>query len=114
MDAIHERGLPIGIASNFDQRLHSVCNALPELAPLTRRVVSTEVGFSKPSRHFYSAIADALECEMEEVLMVGDGRVNDFEGAMRHGMPALWLDRSGVESGDRIIHSLTETLNYCH
>ena len=106
--AVLDSGLQVAIASNFDRRLHSVCEFHPPLARIPIRVVSTEVGFSKPARQFYEAIGSACELNLSQILMVGDGRTNDYEGAIQNGMPALWLDRSGQHSGPEVIHSLSE------
>src|SRR6516165_6186388 len=38
---------PLGLASNYDKRLHAVADGLPELRPLGYRVISAEVGFCK-------------------------------------------------------------------
>src|SRR5262249_35795752 len=55
--ALHARGLVLGIGSNYDARLWSVLDGLPELAPLRERtVISAAVGFRKPSGKFFREV----------------------------------------------------------
>lgn len=91
---LSDQGLEIAIASNFDARLHAVCDALPALAPVRVRVVSSEVGFRKPGAGFYAALMKRLECSPDEVLVVGDDWENDVRGAVEFGLQAVFLDRN--------------------
>lgn len=72
--------------------------------------MSTEVGFSKPAAEFYHALANAFHLEPADVLLVGDGFVNDYQAAVDAGLQALWLDRTQENSGSHVVHSLTEIL----
>lgn len=88
-------GVRVAIASNFDRRLRAVCDAFPALEVVSCRVISSEVGWRKPSPGFFAALARIAECRPEEILMVGDDRENDVEGACRAGMGGVLLDRRG-------------------
>lgn len=57
-----------------------------------RIYVSQEVNTEKPSREFYGQAADALEVELSNVLMVGDGWNADVAGAKRLGMQTCWIN----------------------
>ncbi len=94
------RGLRLAIASNFDVRLHAICDGKPELAPATVRLISSEIGCRKPGAPFYRALLDACQCGPDELLMVGDDPVNDVEGARRLGIRAVRVDRSGSGGHD--------------
>jgi putative hydrolase of the HAD superfamily len=95
-------GIGIALASNFDGRLHAVCQEMTELRDVTCRVVSSEVGFRKPSPQFYAALLATLECAPDELLMVGDDRENDSEGASFAGIPAILVNRKGAPAVDEI------------
>lgn len=85
--------LKLAIASNFDRRLDSVCDGLPELCHVDVRVISSVVGFRKPSGQFFAAVAERLSLPPEQILMIGDDATNDVRGALDAGIQALWLTR---------------------
>jgi putative hydrolase of the HAD superfamily len=101
-------GYRIAIASNFDGRLHSVCDGHPDLCAVPARVVSSSVGYRKPSPLFYGALADAAGCTPEHVLMIGDDEWNDVRGAWRAGLQALRLDRRGEDACPGVLKSLSD------
>lgn len=103
------RGLQLAMASNFDARLHSVCEGLPELTSIPRRVVSSEVGFRKPSCSFYDAMLRQIDASPAEVLMVGDDLANDVRGAEAAGIRAVLIAR-GSSRKNKSIADVT-TLN---
>src|SRR5207249_2512212 len=51
--SLRQAGYVVGMASNFDHRLHQVAAGLPDLAGLDHVVVSSKVGWKKPSRQFF-------------------------------------------------------------
>jgi putative hydrolase of the HAD superfamily len=81
-----------GIASNYDERLRPVVAGLPELHPLKELVISAEVGWRKPAPRFFAALCKRISSRPEQVLLVGDDRENDFEGARAAGLHAILLD----------------------
>jgi putative hydrolase of the HAD superfamily len=85
------RGIKVAIASNFDHRLRSVTAGMPELASLPI-IISSEVGWRKPARPYFEAVAQALSVSMEQLLIVGDDVVNDVDGALAAGCQALRYD----------------------
>jgi putative hydrolase of the HAD superfamily len=87
-------GYQIAIASNFDKRLHSVCEGHAAISHIQKRFVSSEIGFRKPVKAFYSAIIDACGADASETLMVGDGVTNDVQGALDAGWQAIHIDRT--------------------
>jgi putative hydrolase of the HAD superfamily len=86
-------GLQVALASNFDCRLHRVCEGLPGLDTIRVRVVSSEVGWRKPSSGFYSALVSQTGVAASQIVMIGDSWLNDIAGARQNGLQALWLDR---------------------
>ncbi|MGQ0633862.1 MAG: HAD-IA family hydrolase [Planctomycetaceae bacterium] len=96
LKALRDRNIGLALASNFDQRLHGICDALPALREIACRVISSEVGYRKPSRGFFDALLQRVGCHPEEVLMVGDDLENDVAGAQRSGINAVLVDREGL------------------
>jgi putative hydrolase of the HAD superfamily len=102
---LQQVGYRLALASNFDDRLTAIRRGLPELAPIDACVVSSLVGFRKPSRRFYDALIRATDASAEQILMIGDDPDNDVRGAHAAGLPALLIDRDGAAGG---LTSLTE------
>ena len=87
------RGFQLAIASNFDRRLHLLCDGLAALSGIECRVVSSEVGYRKPASGFFEAVLRLTQARPEDVLMVGDDEANDVIGARQFGLRALHLRR---------------------
>jgi putative hydrolase of the HAD superfamily len=95
LGALAERGLVLGVCSNFDHRLRGLVQALPELASVRRLVVSSEVGWKKPAAGFFAEVARSAELRPDQILMVGDDEQNDFNGARAAGLDARLFDPAG-------------------
>jgi putative hydrolase of the HAD superfamily len=102
-------GFGVALASNFDSRLHSVCNGLEALRLVDLRIISSEVGCRKPGRAFFDALVARTGCAPGEVLMVGDDLSNDIEGARQAGLGAVLINRRG-ERGPGAIQNLSELI----
>jgi putative hydrolase of the HAD superfamily len=101
-------GYRLAIASNFDRRLHAVCDALPGLRAIELRVVSAAVGYRKPAPEFYAEILSACACDASDLLMIGDNHEHDVAGPRAAGLQAVHLDRHGAASGPSHLTSLSE------
>lgn len=99
---LQARGLELALASNFDFRLHSVCDALPDLRLVTRRFISSQIGVRKPARAFFEAILAACRVSPSEVLMVGDDATNDVAGARACNLRAVRVNRKTPIGSDEI------------
>jgi len=93
---LRTRGYRVLIASNFDARLHSVCDGLHELQEVSTRVISSLAGYRKTHQGFYAAVLKAAECEAREVLMIGDDFENDVVSSRNAGIAAVHLRREGT------------------
>ena len=91
--ALEQQGFTLCVASNFDARLTSVVRGLPPLDRCERVFISSLLGARKPGRAFFAAVEAKLQLEPRQILMVGDGRVNDYQAALAAGWPAVLLDR---------------------
>jgi putative hydrolase of the HAD superfamily len=98
---LEEGGYRVAVASNFDRRLHDVCQGVPVLRKIEVRVISSEVGYRKPGRAFFAALVSQAGCAPEEVLMVGDDAVNDVAGARQAGLGAVLINRRGAASSNK-------------
>lgn len=98
-DVLRDRGLVLGLASNFDRRLLRIVDSFRELTPLTPNVVvSSQVGYRKPSGDFFAEIVGILKGVMpESVVYVGDDLANDLRGAGAAGMRSILLDPKGLQ-----------------
>src|SRR5262245_19308323 len=61
LSQLSQPNLTLGLASNFDRRVHVVANGFPELAPLSVRIISSEIGWRKPSPRFFDALVQAAK-----------------------------------------------------
>jgi putative hydrolase of the HAD superfamily len=93
--ALQRAGCRLGIASNFDGRLESVCQGHALLAGCRDRFISSQVGHKKPSPEFFRAIERSLGLPPQDFLLVGDDLENDCLAARRAGWQAVLVDRDG-------------------
>lgn len=109
---LRERGLVLGIGSNYDSRLLSVLDGWSALAPVRDRVaISAAIGFRKPARQFFREVVRLAQCKAEEVLFVGDDFGNDYQGAIAAGLEAIRLEPSKRHPGaGRRIDRLSDLL----
>jgi putative hydrolase of the HAD superfamily len=112
LTALDRRGLTLGLGSNYDERLWSVLAGFPALGVLHARVlISAAVGVRKPGAGFFHAAARVADCDVSDVLFVGDDPDNDYAGATAAGMSAVLLDPDGRHPHlPHRIRTLTELL----
>jgi putative hydrolase of the HAD superfamily len=104
---LERRGIPFGIASNFDARLLSICGGLSPLNRVQKVFHSAAVGWSKPDPNFFAHVQRQLGVDASKILLVGDDKEKDFAGATNAGWQALLIDRNGTTDGNAI-SKLTE------
>jgi putative hydrolase of the HAD superfamily len=92
---LSQRKLVLGLASNFDRRLHAVAAGFPELAPLRLRLISSEIGWRKPSPRFFAELVRSADCGADQILYVGDDPTNDVAGALASGLQGVLLNDLG-------------------
>jgi putative hydrolase of the HAD superfamily len=106
--ALRQRGLRVGIGSNYDSRLESVVAGQSPLNENDGLFISSLVGYRKPAREFYDAIAAAWQLQPEQLLMIGDDQLNDYQGALDAGWHSFFLDRDSKSPELRGLRSLSE------
>lgn len=104
--ALRGAGFQLVLASNFDARLHALREGIDALRPFRRVVLSTEVGYRKPHRAFFDAIVRSTGLSRQAILHVGDGWINDHQGAEDAGLRSLWLCRRKPEPDATCIKDL--------
>jgi putative hydrolase of the HAD superfamily len=108
--SLGERGVAVKIASNFDVRLERIARELPPLGGCQHLFISSQVGFRKPGRSFFRAVEASLGIAPDRLLLVGDDRVNDVDGARACGWKTVLLDRNAQSRVKFSIGSLTDVL----
>ena len=79
-------GINWGIASNFDLRLKSIVKSKPELCNCKWLIISSLIGYKKPSNHFFEHLKTSSRISFDKILMVGDSPENDIQPAKELGM----------------------------
>ncbi len=100
LTSLKRRGLSLAVASNFDNRLHSVCHGIDELQLLDARVISSEGGYRKPATEFFDYMRFIVNQPFEEMLFVGDDITNDVHGPLAAGCGAALIRRNGLRDDD--------------
>lgn len=101
---LRDRGLRLGVVSNFDGRLRRLLDALGLASAFDAVVLSSECGFAKPDRRIFEAALCAIATPGAATLHVGDSEPLDRRAATAAGLAALQLDRRGVSSAAVITH----------
>ncbi len=81
--------IPWGIASNFDFRLKDIIEKKAEFNRCKWQVISSVVGYKKPSHLFFQHLLTASGFPANKILMVGDNFENDITPAEQLGMRAF-------------------------
>ena len=80
------------------------------ISMLTLVLFSCDIGLKKPDPKIYQKIADALDINPSQILMVGDNIRADVNGPKSTGMNAIHLNRKKTSSGS--IFTLEEIFQY--
>jgi len=96
---LERMGLKLAVVSNWDHRLPGLLDDLRLTSHFEAVVFSAEVGAEKPAAEIFAAALAELGCPPEEVLHVGDSRLEDVEGAEAAGMSARQLVRTAPRRG---------------
>jgi len=88
-----KRGFRLAVVSNWDARLPELLDALDLGVSFEAVLYSERVGVEKPHPGIFDALCRELELSPEQILHVGDRRVQDVEGATAAGLAALHVRR---------------------
>lgn len=108
---LESRGYELGIASNFDARLLTVCRAHPPLDHSRHVYYSSQLGFAKPDSRFYAAIERRTGRRGAEILIVGDDPLHDWQAPRQFGWQALLLDPAAATAAESRITGLADLVS---
>jgi putative hydrolase of the HAD superfamily len=107
LTALRQRGLRLGIISNFDSRLDDVLRALGLDHYFAAVHLSSREGAAKPDPAIFRAALNRHALAPGAALHIGDSLREDAEAAAAAGMLAVWLDRREVAAADTRLTRLT-------
>jgi len=96
LEELRRMGLRLGVVSNWDPRLPELLAGLGLARYFSAVTYSSAAGVEKPDPRIFRQALAGLGVPPERApwaIHVGDGRLEDFEGATAAGMRALLLDR---------------------
>jgi putative hydrolase of the HAD superfamily len=93
LSTLRERGVGLGVISNFDFRLYRILDGL-RLSPWFDSItISSEVGFAKPSAKPFESALERHQLAAHEAIHVGDSEHLDVAGAVAAGLRPALIDR---------------------
>jgi putative hydrolase of the HAD superfamily len=95
---LRERGYRLGLISNWDSRLISMCQRLGLTAYTEFILASAATGMEKPDRRIFEIALSTAGVRPERAVHVGDDYQADVTGALGAGIDAIFIDRSGHAS----------------
>ena len=106
--ALRERGLCLGVVSNFDTRLTRICAGLGLANAFHFILPSSQAGSAKPAAAIFQRALRLAATPPHLAVMVGDSPEDDVAGAAAIGCRAILLDRQGRDQHVPAIRSLAE------
>ncbi|MDO9556231.1 MAG: HAD-IA family hydrolase [Coriobacteriia bacterium] len=94
---LRDRGLKLGIISNWDRRLVRLVDGLGLASYLDSVISSADTGMRKPDPRIFELACRELGVEPAEAAHVGDHHYADVLGARAVGMQAVLIDRHDGE-----------------
>jgi putative hydrolase of the HAD superfamily len=104
---LRERGLTLGVISNFDHRLYRILDGLGLARWFDSITISSEAGYAKPSARLFEVALERHRVAPSEALHVGDSEHLDVAGASSAGLAAVLLSRKmpqRVSTAGRVAH----------
>jgi putative hydrolase of the HAD superfamily len=112
LQALDERGLELGIVSNFDSRLYEILLGLGIDRFFESVTLSSSAGAAKPSLQIFKRALAKHGVSAGEALHIGDSLREDVQGASAAGIKAVLLHRDEeAVSGVETIRNLTEVIS---
>ena len=108
---LKKAGFILGIISNFDSRILTVCTDLEIFEYLDSIQISSRVGWAKPSPQIFQKALQYHGFRPHEAVHIGDSLEDDVLGARSAGMIPIHLNRNSAAhetDGIRSIMDLTE------
>ncbi len=102
LQRLKDRGLKLGVISNFDYRLYRILDGLDLTRYFDSVSISSEVGYAKPSREIFDAALARLDSTAGDAMHIGDSEHLDFAAAESAGIVAVLVDRDRAETAPAI------------
>jgi HAD superfamily hydrolase (TIGR01549 family) len=97
LEAMAKRGMPLVLVTNGpSDGQRAKLKQLDIESFFTAILVSSEIGFAKPSAEIFQMAAESLGVSPPELLMIGDSVRDDYHGALQAGCQAILLDRKSL------------------
>jgi len=94
---LKERGLSLGVISNFDYRVYGILEGLGLASYFDSVTISSETGWAKPAPEIFQAALGRHTTAPAAALHVGDSEEMDLAGAQAAGIAGVLLDRKAPE-----------------
>ncbi|HEU4346033.1 MAG TPA: HAD-IA family hydrolase [Candidatus Binatia bacterium] len=91
--SLKERGLMLGVISNFDSRLLRILDGLGGGHWFEQVVISSRVGYAKPAPEIFAAALGRHGIDAKAAVHVGDSREKDLQGSVNAGLTGILVDR---------------------
>ena len=112
LQALEERGLELGIVSNFDSRLYEILLGLGIDRFFESVTLSSSAGVAKPSLQIFKRALAKHGVSPGEALHIGNSLREDVQGASAAGIKAVLLHRQEeAVSGVETIRTLTDVIS---
>lgn len=96
---LRDRGLKVGVISNWDSRLASLLDGIGLGTLLETVVSSADVGLHKPDPRIFELACQRVGVKPARAAHVGDHHYADIVGAESAGLCAVLIDRHGGQNG---------------
>ena len=96
LEKCQNRGIQLGIISNFDTRLNQVLNQLSLADYFETITISSVAGFAKPDQNVFNLALKKHNFTEQQALHIGDSIIEDYQGAKNTGINSFWLNRREV------------------
>jgi putative hydrolase of the HAD superfamily len=101
LSALKQRGVILGVISNFDSRLVGILDGLGAGSSFGQIFVSSRVGYAKPDPRIFQVALSCHGLRPSDAIHVGDSETNDLQGANNAGLRGVLVDRgNGTASAD--------------
>jgi putative hydrolase of the HAD superfamily len=112
LDALQERGITMGLISNWDSSLIAIIEGLGMGSYFKAVIASAVVNLKKPDAPIFELALDLLGAQPKTALHVGDHITADVEGARAVGITPVLLDRARKHTAVscRRVEALTDLL----
>ncbi len=93
LNSWQQKGIELGVISNFDTRLNQILKALDLEHFFMSITISSVAGFAKPDQNIFKIALKKHEFMANQAWHIGDDRSCDYFGAKNAGINAFWLNR---------------------